>query len=386
MTTSKKFDALLVSNPVNIRYLTGFWGANPEEREAYVLLLNNQVYLFTNALYLEQAKALTQRHPDPPVGGEGSSASALRDASSHQGGTQHDKLKLQLKVVQISREKPLTAVLKELLGSPVKALSFEETDLTVAELRKLEVELPQLKLIPVRNQIETRRMYKHPDELKYIKAAAKLTDECFEYLLGKLKPGITETELAWEIESFFRTQGATSAFSPIVAFNQNSSFPHYASTTSCKLQANSLLLFDFGASMNGYCADMTRVIFLGQPTTEQKNVYQAVLAAQLKALVLLETGERNGQVLDHEARTIIKSANLPTYPHSLGHSLGLAIHEPPRLSEKLETHLKPGMVFTIEPGVYLQGKFGIRIEDLVYINEKNKLEILSHSPKELLFI
>jgi len=359
MTTSKKFDALLVSNPVNIRYLTGFWGANPEEREAYVLLFHNYVYLLTNALYLEQAKQLPKQ---------------LRIKN------------LELKVKGLSREKPLTAVLKELLGSQVKTLGFEETDLTVAELRKLEIKLPLLKPTPIRDRIETLRMFKRPDELANIKAAAKLTDQCFEYLLGKLKPGITETELAWEIESFFRQHGATIAFSPIVAFNQNSSFPHYSQSNDQRLKTNDLILLDFGARVNGYCADMTRVVFFGKPTNERKKVYQTVLAAQLKALVLLETGERSGKILDQEVRGIIATANLPTYPHSLGHSLGLAIHEAPRLSEKLETHLKPGMVFTIEPGVYLTNKFGIRIEDLVYINEKNKLEILSKTSKKLICV
>ncbi|KKS85340.1 MAG: Peptidase M24 [Candidatus Gottesmanbacteria bacterium GW2011_GWA1_43_11] len=382
MTTSLENDALLVSNPVNIRYLTGFWGANPEEREAYVLLLPNYVYLLTNALYLEQAKALTQRHPDPPVGGKGSSASASLDAS-------HNKLKLQLRVVQISREKPLTAALKELLDASVKSLGFEEADLTVAELRKLEKELPQLKLIPMRSKIETRRMFKRPDELKNMRAAAKLTDQCFASIIGKIKSGISETELAWEIESFFRKQGATSAFSPIVAFGKNSSLPHYSGSDlenveGLTLSDTYLILLDFGARVNGYCADMTRVVFFGKPTNEQKQVYQTVLQAQFKALVLLETGERSGQILDQEVRNIIAQANLPTYPHSLGHSLGLAIHETPRLSIKQEVQLKPGMVLTIEPGVYLEHKFGIRIEDLVYINGENKLEILSQTPKELL--
>lgn len=385
----RNIDALLITEPTNIRYLTGFVGLSPYEREAYALITPSTHYLFTHALYLEQTKklALNRKLKKPTL----------------------------LETIEISREEPLTKRLKEILStlqsSTLKGLrlGFEEVNLSVAEFHKVRNELIGVVLVPTQDRIEEIRKIKHPEEVEWIIKAAKITDHCFETILGQLKLGVSETEIAWEIETFFHKNGAVSAFPPIVAFGENSSQPHYTPTfKGSTLKGHSLVLLDFGARVNGYCADMTRVVFAGKPTLEQQRVYKVVYKAQTEVVTYLKKSAiptfirgplANGSAttktnrlnsissaaLDRSARETIEKAGFPPYPHSLGHNVGLAIHEGPRLSIKKDEQLKPGMVFTIEPAVYLEGKFGIRIEDLILLKEDG-IEILSKSPKKFTII
>ncbi len=349
MKIATNIDALLVTSPTNIRYLTGFVGVSPEEREAYVLQTDTTIYLFTNALYIEQAK----------------------------------KLSTPLELIEISRDNPLSkelAILTKKLG--ITKLGFEDVNLTVAEFTKLKQELTDVDLVPTRDTIENKRMIKRDEEIKNIRQAAKITDECFDYILTLLKPSVIESDIAWEIETFFKKQNAGNAFSPIVAFGKNSSQPHYMPSQTV-LAANDIVLLDFGARFNGYCADMTRVVFVGTPKPEWVKAYNTVLAANTKAITLLQEDNRNGATLDTVAQEIIKKEGLPTYPHTLGHGLGLDIHEAPRLSYKKDATLKAGMAITVEPGVYIEGQYGIRIEDLVLLRE-NGIEILSTSSKAII--
>lgn len=352
MSLLSNIDPILITNPTNIRYLTGFVGASSEEREAYCLVTDKTTYLFTNALYREQAK----------------------------------KLATTVKLIEISRENPLSQELTFLTEKlNIKQLGFEEVNITVAEFTKLKQELPGVELIPTRDTIENKRMIKRHDEIDHIRHAATMTDQCFSHLLTIIKPGVTETDIAWEIETFFRTHGAGIAFSPIVAFGKNSSQPHYdpMHAQGPALGTSDLVLLDFGARVNGYCADMTRVVFIGKPKQEWVTAYQAVLAANTKAIDVLKKGTRNGATLDTAAQESIKNAGLPVYPHSLGHAVGLDIHEAPRISHKKDTLLKPNMVIAIEPGVYVEGLYGIRIEDLILLKEDG-IEILSQSTKEII--
>jgi Xaa-Pro aminopeptidase len=342
---------IFITNPTNIRYLTGFVGVAPEEREAYVLETPTTTYLFTNALYVEDARSLPN-----------------------------------VTVVQISRENPISKELERITSEQkIRELGFEDTNLTVAELANLKVVLTTVKLIPTRNQIENRRMVKRKDEIEHIKLAAKITDQCFSFILKRIRPGITESRLAWEIESFFKVRAGGNAFSPIVAFNEHSSQPHYMSHGNNPLRNNSLILLDFGARVSGYCADMTRVVFLGTPKPEWAKAYEVILAANEKVIAMLNNGERHGATLDAAAKEIIAEADLPPYPHSLGHAVGLDIHEAPRLSTHADEILKSDMAVTIEPGVYIEGQYGIRIEDLVILKQKS-IEIVSKSPKNLMVI
>jgi Xaa-Pro aminopeptidase len=342
-------DPILITNPTNIRYLTGFVGVSPNEREAYVLHTDTETFLFTNALYKEEAQ------------------------------------KRNTTFVEISRENSISKELSRIISErAIKVLAFEDTDLTVAEHTKLQ-SIVNVPLVPVRNRIETQRMIKRKDELEHIRLAADLTDQCFRILLKAIRPGMTERKLALYIEGFFKSKGAENAFSPIVAYNEHSSQPHYLSSGNNPLRKGSLILLDFGAKANGYCSDMSRVVFLGTPKPEWVYAYETVLAANTKAIAMLKDGERHGATLDAAAKEIIAEADLPVYPHSLGHAVGLDVHEAPRLSTHADEVVRSGMVFTIEPGVYIEGAYGIRIEDLVRLHASG-VEVLSHSPKTLIKI
>ncbi|MBI5619548.1 aminopeptidase P family protein [Candidatus Gottesmanbacteria bacterium] len=403
-------DVLLITNPTNIRYLTGFVGVDARERESYVLLTKDTVYLFTNSLYKEAAQKLS--NPTNPTNNP-------------------------MTCVEISREEPFSKKLTEILKRSHLALQgetlqgirfgFEETDLTVAEYNKLKQELKNVMLVPTKNRIEELRMIKRSDEIANIRAAAKLTDQCFDFILGKIKRGVTEAEIAWEIESFFRKRGAGLAFSPIVAFGKNTSQPHYSPNfTRPRLEVearqgealknNTVILLDFGARVAGYCSDMTRVVFIGKPKDEWRRAYEVVLEAQQAALEYINchsgldpesshsqtldpgseagmTKPLSGAKTDRLAREVIKKAGLPPCPHSLGHGVGLAIHEIPRLTARKDRILPKSqprkdaillsdMVFTIEPAVYVEGEYGIRIEDLILL-KKDGIEVLSKSSKTL---
>lgn len=340
-------NALFVTNPTNIRYLTRFVGV--DQRDAYCLQTTHTLYLFTNVLYMEQAKNLPN-----------------------------------VMLVSISQKNPISKELaRAIKDMGIKKLGFEDTNLTVAELAKLKVVMPDVECVPMRDRIETLRMIKRKDEIENIKLAAKVGDQCFSYIIKRIRPGITEARLAWEIEGFIKLHAGDVAFSPIVAFNEHSSEPHYMKRSNSPLRKNSLVLLDFGAKVNGYCADMTRVVFLGTPKTEWVNGYNAVLTANQRALELLRNGERNGAALDAAARKVITTAGFPVYPHSLGHAIGLDIHEAPRLSVAKTETLKTNMVVTVEPGVYIENSYGIRIEDLVLLT-KSGINTLSQSTKEII--
>lgn len=357
MNTLQDIDALLVSTPTNIRYLTGFTGASPEEREAYALLTHDTTFLFTHALYIEQAQQLPK-------------TCASSETS--------------LTVVEISRDTPLSQRILEIATQVgIKKLGFENTNIRVSEYESLIKSLTGIALVSSPDRIEKLRTIKRNDEIVSIKKAAALTDLCFNALQKLLKPGACEQDLAWFIESFFKTHGAALAFPPIVAFGPNSSMPHYDNSSNATLATQDIVLLDFAARVNGYCADMTRTVFVGTPKSEWRNAYNCLLGAQQKALDYLQTNSRaSGADVDKLVRMILETSGFPVYPHSLGHGLGLDIHEAPRLSIKTEDELQPNMVITIEPGIYVPGKYGIRIEDLVLLNERG-IEILSTSPKTL---
>jgi len=235
-------------------------------------------------------------------------------------------------------------------------------------------------------------MFKSQAKILNIEKACNLTDKAFNYILGKIKEGISEKELALKIEFFIKRHGSDIAFPPIVAFGKNSSFPHHVPTFNSQLSTlNSIVLLDFGAKLNGYCSDMTRTVFFGKPTTEQKRMYQTVLKAQQKAIEYIVTHLEGGSPkrseghdsfevdsikaseVDKIARDYIVSQGFPTIPHSLGHGIGRKVHEPPKLSPKSKDTLKPGMVFTIEPGIYLPGFGGVRIEDVVLLEKPYRI-------------
>ncbi|MBI4640833.1 MAG: aminopeptidase P family protein, partial [Candidatus Tectomicrobia bacterium] len=220
---------------------------------------------------------------------------------------------------------------------------------------------------------------------KNIKKAAELTDAGFAHILKYIKPGMKEIDVALELEFFIRKNGGKGvAFSYIVASGERGAMPHGVASDKV-ISPGDLVTFDFGTSYNGYRSDMTRTIGIGDPSPKMRELYSTVLEAQLAGLQAIKAGIKCVDA-DAAARNIIKDAGYGEYfGHSLGHGVGLAIHEGPRVSQYSEEVLEAGMVVTCEPGIYIPNEGGVRIEDLVIVRE-NGCEILSHSPKELIVI
>jgi Xaa-Pro aminopeptidase len=347
----KNLDAFLVTDPLNIRYLSGFWGINPTEREALLLITPKEAFLLISALYLEQALALK---PD-------------------------------FKIAEVKRERPFGKVLKELTEKvKTKRLGFESGNLTFAEQQGLKKEIKRVKFLTTTEFVETFRLIKDSNEISALQKAAHLADEAFKHIERFIKPGLTEKEVGLELEVYIRKRSEDVSFKPIIASGSNSSLPHHT-FSSKRIKAQEMILLDFGAKVNGYCSDMTRMIFLGKSTKEQEQIYQTVLSAQREALKNIKAGI-TGHQADSVARDIIKKAGFgDNFTHRLGHGVGLGIHEKPYLGEESHDILKSGMVFTIEPGIYLPGWGGIRIEDTVLL-KNGEIEVLTKSPKEITII
>lgn len=234
------------------------------------------------------------------------------------------------------------------------------------------------------NSISRLRMIKTDEEIENMKKAQEITDASFKHILDYIKPGVLERDIALEIEYFMKKNGASGpSFDLITISGPNTSLPHGVPGYR-KVQTGDFVTLDIGAIVNGYCSDMTRTIAVGKVSEEQKKVYDTVLKSQLAAEEAIGPG-KNCAEIDKIARDVISKAGLPVFGHGLGHSVGLLIHEEPRLSPTCNMNLEPGMTMTVEPGIYLEGKFGVRIEDMVLITETGKM-IFTQSPKELIVL
>ena len=357
-------DALFITTQTNVSYLTGFSGLSQNEREGFLLITRKNAYLFTFPTYFGLY------HED------------REDFTS----------------LLITQSKRLTDHLNELIKKEnIKSVGFEEENLTLAEFDSLKKKV-SVKWINTNKIVENLRIIKNDDELKNIKKAAQIADIAFNFIKSKIRKGKTEKDIALDLEFFIKKNADDTAFPPIVAFDKNAAIPHYLPSRNQQLTINNLILLDFGARVNNYCSDMTRVISYGKLKAEQIKAYQTVLNAQNLAFKTInycfndinhcsrkEKGGILGKELDKTVRKYIKEQGFPEYPHGLGHGVGINIHEDPRLKIDSADLLKPGMVFTIEPGIYLSGRYGIRIEDLVVLKE-NGIEILTKSPKTLTVI
>jgi len=219
------------------------------------------------------------------------------------------------------------------------------------------------------------RLVKDNSELENIKKACKITLNAFKYARQLAKPGITETEISFKIEEYFAKNLARAAFLPIVAFGPNTANPHHLSSER-KLAGNDIVLIDIGCSVNGYCSDLTRTFFLGKINAQKKQVYNLVKNAYSRAVKSVKPGASASQVDKTARRVISRKGYGRQFIHSTGHGVGLEIHEAPRLSKSDKTVLRPNMVVTVEPGVYLSGEFGVRIEDSVLVT-KNGRKVLT---------
>ena len=223
------------------------------------------------------------------------------------------------------------------------------------------------------------------EEIQNIKRACILGDQAFRYALKKIKIGVSEKELAIEIKRFIKRHGVNISFKPIVAFGENSANVHNKPGLRT-LRANEIIMIDLGAKVNGFCSDMTRTIFFGKATNKYKQIYKIVKIAQSKAVnYIKDTPKPKAKDIDKAARDYIISKGYDTIPHSLGHGVGKKVHTSPRISSKSKSILNPPVVFTIEPGIYIKGFGGIRIEDTYLLDEKGLIQ-LSKSTKELIEI
>ncbi|MBI4982641.1 MAG: aminopeptidase P family protein [Candidatus Omnitrophica bacterium] len=335
---TKGLDGLIVTSDSDISYLTNY-----QSRDSLLFLSQKLNIFLTDSRYFDEAKNILDKKIRPQKNnGSLFEAAAILCCKAN-----------------------------------LKRIGFDENNFTFAQHKKLQDLLKKkAKLIPSHGLIDDLRQLKDQNELKKIKKAIQITKETLCYIQKFIKPGIKEIEIAGEIERYIRYKGASSsAFNIIVASGANSCYPHHISSKRT-LKMNEPVLIDLGVEYEGYKSDLTRVFFLGKISTLVRDVYKLVHKAQEQAFSVIKPGA-NSKDIDLAARLIIKEAGYgDNFGHSLGHGVGLDIHENPKISPKSNTIMQPGMVFTIEPAVYLPNKFGIRIEDMVLVTEKGG-EVLS---------
>jgi Xaa-Pro aminopeptidase len=347
--TKSGLHGLLVTHLPDLRYLSGFTGSS-----AALAITRRNARLYTDSRYRTQA------------------AEEVENAQ-----------------VEIVSSAPAVAAVEWLAAQPGMVFAgFDPTRTSVAELARWRGALPaQLRrsmLTPLAAPlVEPLRMVKDEDELSVMIEAALLGCKLFEGILEFIEPGRRELEVAAELEYQARLLGAEGmSFETIVASGARSALPH-GRATEAKLPRKGFVTLDFGVILKGYCSDMTRTVHLGRPKVNERAAYEAVLEAQEAAVAAVAPGVTGGEV-DEAARSVLRKAGLAqAFSHSTGHALGLEIHEPPRLGAGQTIRLQPGMVVTIEPGVYLPGRFGIRIEDMVAVT-RNGGQVLTPAPKALI--
>ncbi len=337
-------DAVLISNGNNMRYVSGFAGET-----GYLFISGTRHAVLTDFRYTIQAEIEAEGYEIITIG-NGGYEEALNDI---------------VKTDKISR------------------LGFEAEDMLYAKYSSLKDKLRVEELVPIGSQITAMRRVKTAKELEMIKKAEAIGDRVFVEILDFLQPGMTELEVAARIEYLLKLKGAQGiSFNAIVASGVNSSMPH-AVPSHKKIEKGDFLTMDFGCVYEGYCSDMTRTIVIGKASQKQKEVYDIVLKAQQAALDYIKAGLK-GKEVDKIARDIIYKAGYEgCFGHGLGHSVGLHIHENPRLSMLEEDVLEVGMTETVEPGIYIKGFGGVRIEDLVVVT-KDGHENFTFSEKKLI--
>ena len=288
-------------------------------------------------------------------------------------------------VIMVDREHPYTKLLNEAIEDfGITALGFEETYLTVAEYNTYCEKL-NTKLVPYNSAVYDLRAVKEPWELDLMRKAQDITDAAFTEVLTKIKTGMTEKQLQAElIYCLLKHGGEGLSFDPIVVSGPNTSLPHGVAGDRV-IQAGDFVTMDFGVLYKGYCSDMTRTVAVGYATEEMQKVYETVLAAQKAGIAATRAGIP-GKDVDAAARQVITDAGYGAYfGHGYGHSLGMEVHESPSPSPSGERIMEENMIASAEPGIYLPGKFGVRIEDVVIFKE-NGCEDITHSPKNLIIV
>ena len=340
-----KADALLISSPANVRYLTGYAGSN-----GLVLVTASETHFFTDPRYaLEASQNITCK-------------------------------------LHIAKGPLNEAVVGVVKRKKLKKIGFEPAWLNLEQYQKLKDLLPlgaSLQALP--GIVENLRMTKSPEEIAQIRKSVRVNSEAYAWTLRRVRLGMRERDIAAELDYQMRLRGAEKpAFDTIVAAGARSALPH-AQPTGKRLEENELLLIDMGACLDGYMSDMTRVTFLGDPPKRVRTLYGAVLEAQTAAIEAVRPGVTAARV-DGAAREVLKRHGLDRqFVHSTGHGLGLEIHEGPRIGKKNQTRLLAGMMITIEPGAYIDGLGGVRIEDTVLVTASG-CEVLTPTSKEFVHL
>ncbi len=288
-------------------------------------------------------------------------------------------------VVEMNRDNPYSKLLNDAITQfGITTLGFEEEYLTVSEFMRYEDKL-NAKLVPFHEKISRFRAVKEPYELERMRMAQKITDKAFKEVLKRIHVGMTEKELAAElIYCLLKNGGEGLSFDPIVVSGPNTSLPHGVAGER-RLREGDFITMDFGVIYQGYCSDMTRTVALGYATEEMRRVYDTVLKAQEAGFATTQAGV-TGQDIDAAARKVIGDAGYgPYFGHAYGHCLGMEVHEMPSCSPSGKTVMEKNMVSSAEPGIYLPGKFGVRIEDVVVITDEG-YENITTSPKNLIII
>ena len=329
----EEIEAILISQPENRYYLSGFNGS-----AGFLLITPQNTILAADFRYLEQARTQAPDYEIFPITNN------------------------------------VAAWLPELVADlNLKRLGLEAGHVTLTMYRGLTESLnkaqPQLELIPVDGLVESLRVIKEPEEIELITKASEITDNAFNYIQGQIRTGMSEREVAWEIEKFLRENGSqTMPFDIIVASGPNAALPH-AKPSHRTIQPEEPVIIDIGARVEGYSSDLSRTLCLGTPDNTFNKVYDTVLGAQLTTIAIIKEG-MTGDQADSLAREVIEQAGYgEAFGHGLGHGIGLMPHESPRLGPNSPEKLADGTVFTIEPGIYLNRWGGVRIEDVVIIED-----------------
>ncbi len=341
----EQVDALLVLQPQNRYYLTGFTGSY-----GYLLVSEKEDIFITDFRYKQQAQS--------QISG--------------------------CKIVQHGLD-PLKDIKNQLNNIGVKKLGFEQEYITYSQYLSFSEALEGIELKPVKPMVEDLRMIKDEMEISKMDKAINIAGDAFAHILGFLRPGITEKEVALELEFFMKRAGASGlAFTTIVASGHRSSLPHGIASDKV-LEKGDFVKMDFGCVYENYCSDITRTVVLGKATDRQKEIYNTVLEAQLRAIDKIKAGI-TGEEADKIARDIIYAKGFTeNFGHGLGHSIGMVVHEKPRVAPNATNVLQEGNVITVEPGIYIEGFGGVRIEDMIVITKDGNRN-LTKVTKELIEI
>jgi len=338
----------LVTDLNNIKYLTGFSGSN-----AYLVVDQKISYFISDSRYEEYIKSILPKNFEFIL----------------QNGPTSDALRVCFNKIH------------------KKSLFVESHNMTLSLYNGIKKSLKGIKLIPVEDDpVNIIRMIKDENEIIILKEAAAITDNCFNYLLNFIKPGMTEWDIAVEIELYYKKNGCTAcSFDPIVASGSGSSMPHYMPSMEKKIVNGEILLIDMGCKYKGYNSDLTRTVFVGKIDNALEKIYNIVYRAQGKAINAVRAGIET-QMLDSVARSFIADNGYgDNFGHGLGHGVGIEIHEMPAVKKNDSIRLKKNMVITIEPGIYIPGTGGVRIEDMVLVTAGG-CEVLTRCSKELIVI